>query len=102
MMPHMMNNGMMSGVGLFWIIGIVGFLLLVAVFLWLFMRWTNTHAYAPQAAAKRPHDSYQRYEQGYRPSALEAYQEERAYDTSSQPQYEQPSASYPLELPPQQ
>ncbi len=99
MMPNMMPGIMMPGFALLWMaIGILLCLALVAALVWLFVRWLN-HQKAP---TMQPQDSYQMYEQGYRPQQRtpETYQEGGLQ--YPQAQYEQPQAQYPQEMPLQQ
>lgn len=101
----MMQN-MMPGVGsfaLFWIsIGILLCLVLVAAFIWFFVRWLNSRRTSTMQHASQPQDSDQMYEQGYRPAEPlpETYQEGgQQYLYSPRAQYEQPQAQYPQETP---
>jgi len=101
-----MMQQMMPGVGsfaFFWIsIGILLCLILVAAFIWFFVRWLNSRRTSTMQHAQQPQDSDQMYEQGYRPAAPlpETYQEGgQQYPYSAQAQYEQPQAPYPQEAP---
>ena len=100
-----MMQHMMPGVGsfaLFWIsIGILVCLILVAAFIWFFVRWLNSRRISTMQHAQQPQDSGRLYEQGYRPAKPpETYQEGgQEYPYSPQAQYEQPQAPYPWEAP---
>ncbi len=97
----MMPGIMMPEFALLWMtIGILLCLALMATLVWLFVRWLN-HQKAP---TMQPQDSYQMYEQGYRPQQRtpETYQEGGQQYPYPQAQYEQPQAQYPEEVPLQQ
>jgi hypothetical protein len=100
MMHNMMPYDMMTGVTLLWIvIGLLLSLLLVAAVTWLLAHWRNEHTLHQRNDVLQPQGSHHTYEQGYQPP--EAAQEGGQRYDSSQPQYEQPTAQYPQEMPPQ-
>ena len=102
------EHGMMGGHGMYpmmsWMpVGLLLCLILVVGISWLVMLWLNYQHHAPMMRYKaQPQDSYQSYEQGYRPRQpmTETYKEgEREYHY---PQQERNSALIELEYPQQE
>ena len=105
MMNHMMSYGMMGGDPLLWIVlGFLLALLLVAAVTWLLANLRNEQRLHRMHAVAQPQDAFHTYEQGYQPPepSPETYQEGGHTYSYPQPQYEQPVAQYPQEMPPQQ
>jgi len=105
MMNHMTSYNMMAGVPLLWIvIGILLGLLLAATLIWLLVGRHNEQRFSQTQAALQVQDSSRSYEQGYQApeSSPETYQEGGQRYAYPQPQYEQPIARYPQEMPLQQ
>ncbi len=99
-----MNNPMMGGPGMFvmmlWMsIGILLFIALVAVVIWLLVRWLNKQQTPTMPYTPQRQDAYQPYRQGYQPPQPppETPRESGQQYQSPQPQYEQPQVQYPQE-----
>ncbi len=104
-MNHMMPDGMMSGAPLLWIVlGFLLGLLLVAAVVWLTAGFRNVQKLSLVRSTPQFRDTPHTYEQGYQPleASPETYQEGGHSYSYPQPQYEQPTAQYPQEMPLQQ
>jgi hypothetical protein len=101
------EHGMMGGHGMYpmmsWIPGVLLLCLILLVGIsWLVMLWLNYQKHVPMMRySAQPQDSYQSYEQGYRPrqAMTETYKEgEREYHYP-QPNQERSYALIELEYP---
>ena len=99
--------GMMSAMMVFMVLGGLFFLVVLAVVIWLVVRWQNQRQTQPMPDTPPAQNPYQRYEQGYQPPQpmSEIYQEGVRHDRSPQPkqQFDEPYIPYPQEqeMPPQ-
>ena len=99
--------GMMSAMMVFMVLGGLLFLVVLAVVIWLVVRWQNQRQTQPMPDTPPAQNPYQRYEQGYQPPQPmpEIYQEGGRHDRSPQPkqQFDEPYIPYPQEqeMPPQ-
>jgi len=99
--------GMMSAMMVFMVLGGLFFLVVLAVVIWLVVRWQNQRQTQPMPDTPPAQNPYQRYEQGYQPPQPmpEIYQEGGRHDRSPQPkqQFDEPYIPYPQEqeMPPQ-
>ncbi len=105
MMNHMMPYEMMASGPLLWIVlGFLLGLLLVAAVAWLLAGFRNEQRRYQMRSAPQFQNASHTYEQGYQPPepSPEASQEGGHSYSYPQPQYEQPIAQYPQEMPLQQ
>ena len=99
--------GMMGAMMVFMVLGGLFFLVVLAVVIWLVVRWQNQRQTQPMPDTPPAQNPYQRYEQGYQPPQPmpEIYQEGGRHDRSPQPkqQFDEPYIPYPQEqeMPPQ-
>ncbi len=99
--------GMMGAMMVFMVLGGLLFLVVLAVVIWLVVRWQNQRQTQPMPDTPPAQNPYQRYEQGYQPPQPmpEIYQEGGRHDRSPQPkqQFDEPYIPYPQEqeMPPQ-
>ena len=102
------EHGMMGGHGMYGMMSWVpvGLLLCFVVLMgiaWLVMLWLNYQNHVPVMQYKaQPQDSYQSYEQGYRPRRLplETYLESEREYHYPQPEQEYAQSQIELEYPP--
>ncbi len=96
----MMMPDMMTGMALTWFIVslvVLVCLVLVAFVIWQWIRTSSRLRSHQMEHAPQQHDAYPGYEEGYQPP--ETYQEEEEQSLRPFPQYEQPQAQYPREIP---
>ncbi len=100
---------MMGGFGMFMMMAwmplvILFWLIVIAVVIWLVIRWLNQKKTPTMPYPPPREGSFQSYEQGYQspPPAPETYREGGKQYQSPQPEYEEPQAHYPQqqEIPP--
>ncbi len=99
--------GMMGTMMGLMLLGGLLFLVVLAVVIWLLVRWLNQRQTPPISYTPPSQNPSQRYEQGYQPPQpmSEIYQEGGRHDRSPQPkqQFDEPYIPYPQEqeMPPQ-
>ncbi len=98
MMNYPMMGPEMFAMMLWMVMGIVIFIALVAVGIWLLVRWLNKQQTPTMPFTSQRQDSYQPYQQGYQPpQPPETPRESGQQDQFPQPQYEQLQVQYPQE-----
>jgi len=93
--------GMMGAMMGFMLVGVLFFIVVLAVAIWLLVSFLNRRQTPPMPYTPPPQNPDQRYEQGYQPvpTTPETYQEGGRHDRYPQPkqQYDQPQVPYPQE-----